>query len=214
THACAGEPVRFCLGAGDSLIQWLLLPGLGKLQREFPRVIFRINGMGTREIVSGLQEMSLDFGILRRDAVPRGLKCKAAGEMKFALYVPGPFLHGKKAPALGWALENLPIATQSGDGRFSKGLHGIAAKLGVRLNIVLECQTFTQALCVLRGGGHAAILPQLAGRDLDPSHFATITSPHFQSQARQIAVAWNPRTIHVREMADRLCRSLLEHYRF
>ncbi|MEI8341333.1 MAG: LysR family transcriptional regulator [Verrucomicrobiota bacterium] len=209
---CANEPVRFCIGAGDSLIQWLLLPMIGKLQREFPRLVLRVQNLRTQVIVSGLQEMSLDFGVLRRDAVLGSLKWKALGQIEYALYIPSKLLPRKTDVSLPWALENLAIATQSSDGQFNQRLHEIAKKLKTRLNVTLECETFPHAMRALQTGDYAAILPRLAARDLDSAEFIEITSPLFPR--RQIVLAWNPRTLRLRDAAEQLCMVLSENLRF
>lgn len=215
SSVCAGEQVRFCIGAGDSLIQWLLLPRLGKLPRKSsPRVIFRVINLRTRAIVSGLQELSIDFGVVRRDGVPPSLKCKTLGQIEYALYIPRDLVPSKPAATLAWALANLPIATQSSDGQFNHRLHEIATKLKARLNVILECETFPHAMRALQTGGYAAILPRLAARDLESASFVEITSPHFQSQRRQIVLAWNPRMLRLRDAAEQLCKTFSEDWRF
>ena len=212
--ACAEEPLRFRIGAGDSLIQWLLLPGIGRLRREFPRLILRVDNLRTREIVSGLQEMSLDFGICRRDAVPRNLKWKPLGQVKYALYAPRELLPRKNVPPLSWVLQNLPVAKQSGDRQVGRVLEEVSEKIGTPLDILLECESFPHAMRALQSGACAAILPQIAGRDLDPARHVEITSPHFRALDRQMVLTWNPRTLQLRESADRLCQSLAGLYRF
>ena len=146
SNDCANEPVRFCIGAGDSLIQWLLIPTIGKLQGEFSRLVLRVQNLRTRAIVSGLQEMSLDFGVLRRDAVIGSLKWKPLGQIDYALYVPVKLLPRKSEATLQWALDNLSIAIQSSNGQFNQRLHEIARKLKTRLNVSLECEMFPHAM--------------------------------------------------------------------
>ena len=206
---CSSEPVQFSIGAGDSLIQWLVLPALSKVKGEMPRVVFRVQNLRTQAVVSGLQEISLDFGVLRRDAVPSALKWKSMGQIEYALYVPNRLLPRGPTEPLAWALEHLSIATQSSDGQFNQHLQEIAARLKTKLNITLECETFPHAMCALQTGDYAAILPRLAGRNLNSSHFTEINLPHLPR--RQIVLAWNPRTLRLRDSAEQLCRSLSEH---
>ena len=211
-NGCAHEPVRYCIGAGDSLIQWLLLPAVGKLKDEFPRMLLRVENLRTQAIVSGLQERSLDFGVLRRDAVPAALKWKTLGQVEYALFVPRALIPGRLSATIQWALGHLPVATQSSDGQFNQQLHELAAILKTRLNVMLECETFPHAFRALQTGSFAAILPRLAGADLDPHRFLEIASPKFPR--RPVVLAWNPRTLRLRDTAERLCSSLSEGLRF
>jgi DNA-binding transcriptional LysR family regulator len=209
---CTGEPIRYCIGAGDSLIQWLLMPAFGKLKDRFPKLVFRVENLRTQAIVSGLQERSLDFGVLRRDAVPAALKWKPLGQVEYALFVPRALIPGRLSATIQWALGHLPVATQSSDGQFNQQLHELAATLETRLNVMLECETFPHAFRALQTGSFAAILPRLAGADLDPHRFLEIASPKFRR--RPVVLAWNPRTLRLRDTAERLCGSLSEGLRF
>src|SRR5437667_4435626 len=59
---CAGQPVELKIGAGESLIQWLLLPRLSGLSAAHPRLAVTLQNMTTDEILKGLVDGALDFG--------------------------------------------------------------------------------------------------------------------------------------------------------
>ena len=70
-----GETVTVTIGAYESVTQWLLLPRLAALHRQFPQVQWSLDGGRTADIVRGLQELTLDLGLVRQNAVkkaPRG----------------------------------------------------------------------------------------------------------------------------------------------
>src|SRR5947209_6552321 len=48
---CAGQPVELTIGAGDSLIQWLLLPRLTGLAAAHPRLAVTFQNLKTDEII-------------------------------------------------------------------------------------------------------------------------------------------------------------------
>jgi hypothetical protein len=182
------------------------------LKDTFPKVVFRVENLRTLAIVSGLQERSLDFGVLRRDAVQAGLKWKPLGQIEYALFVPRTLMPGRSSATIQWALGHLPVATQTSDGQFNQWLHELAATFEARLNVMLECETFPHAFRALQTGRFAAILPRLAAADLDPHRFVELASPKFPR--RPVALAWNPRTLALRDTAERLCSSLSEVLRF
>lgn len=51
--------VRVTVGAGDSLLQWLVLPRLGALQKKLPNTQIVLRNCRTRHIVDGLAELPL-----------------------------------------------------------------------------------------------------------------------------------------------------------
>lgn len=71
---CKEQSVAFTIGAGDSLIQWLVIPRLGKIIDEFPGTHFATTNLRTNEIVQQLTDCRLDFGIIRKNAMAPGLK--------------------------------------------------------------------------------------------------------------------------------------------
>lgn len=71
--ACRVESVAFTIGAGDSLIQWLVIPRIGRVMQSFPGTRFATSNLRTNEIVQQLTDGRIDFGLIRRDAVPRGV---------------------------------------------------------------------------------------------------------------------------------------------
>jgi len=205
SQACADEPVSFAIGAGDSLVQWLLIPRLASLHSRFPGFSFRLANLTTQNIVEGLRELTLDFGIARADGVPAGLGVHTLGAVEYALLVPRALLRPRQRhPDFLSAISEFPIATQAGASQFAAHLREMAAGAGVRLRIALECESFPQALGALRTGHYAAILPRLALAELDARAFIEIPAPELASQRRKIVLAWNPRTLRLREHAQEL----------
>ena len=208
-RACADQPVSFAIGAGDSFVQWLLLPRLAALHARFPGVSFRLANLTTQNIVEGLRELTLDFGIARADGLAGGLGSHALGTVEYALLVPRALLRPRQRhPDFFRAISEFPIATQAGTSQFATHLRDTAQRAGVRLHLALECESFPQALGALRTGHYAAILPRLALTELDVRAFIEIPSPQLASQCRKIALAWNPRTLRLREHAPALAAAL------
>jgi DNA-binding transcriptional LysR family regulator len=208
-RACGDEPVSFAIGAGDSLVQWLLLPRLAALHARFPGVSFRLANLTTQNIVEALRELTLDFGIARADGLPAGLGSHALGTVEYALLIPRTLLRPRQRhPDFVSAISEFPIATQAGTSQFAAHLREIAASAEVRLRLVLECESFPQALGALRTGHYAAILPRLALSELDARAFIEVPAPQLTSQRRKIVLAWNPRTLRLREQAPALAAAL------
>ena len=71
---CRTDTVDYTLAAGDSLLQWLVIPRLGALRAAQPAVRFATVNLRTNEIVQQLTDCRLDFGIIRKNAIAPGLK--------------------------------------------------------------------------------------------------------------------------------------------
>jgi DNA-binding transcriptional LysR family regulator len=204
---CREQSVAFTIGAGDSLIQWLVIPRLGKVVDAFPGTHFSTVNLRTNEIVQQLTECRLDFGIIRRNAMAPGLKSVSLGVVSYVARVPDALAKHKRL-TLRQAFESLPLATQTTDGQFASGLREITQALDVPLAPALSCQSFPQTLAALRTGRFWAIVPELAVRELPAGAAHALSDPLLQRLDREAMLAWNPRVIRVRPNAAKLAARL------
>jgi hypothetical protein len=78
---------------------------------------FSFQNMRTAEVVKGLREHSIDFGVLRKSAVVAPLKFHSIGQIGYALFAPPAWAMEKEdATAL---LRQRPVAIPAG-GEFDK----------------------------------------------------------------------------------------------
>ena len=63
---CARQPVEIVVGAGESLIQWLLLPRTQGLAEAHPRLAVTFQNLKTDEILRSLLDGGVDFGVVNR----------------------------------------------------------------------------------------------------------------------------------------------------
>jgi DNA-binding transcriptional LysR family regulator len=78
----------------------------------------------------------------------------------------------------------------------------------VELQPALACESFPQALAAVRSGRFAAVVPAIATADLQAGTFVEIVSAELQNLRRDLALAWNPRSIRVRPAAGKLAERL------
>lgn len=92
-------PYRFTIGAGDSLHAWVVAPVLANIQQRGLPWLFALENLRNSEIPLKLQNMDVDFGIVRTSALAaEGLESRAICSMDYALYVPAA-LAGKRCRA-------------------------------------------------------------------------------------------------------------------
>jgi DNA-binding transcriptional LysR family regulator len=206
------RPLSFSIGGGDSLVQWLVLPRLAELQKNLPKINLRLQNLRTVEIINRLQELSLDFALVRREALTEPLASVPLGRMEYALFCPKSLLTGDTRAKLPQLLGKLPLAMQSGDGAFMRQFQDWALENSLDILIKLECDSFPQACRAACSGQFATILPTIARDDFPKVKFLELDVPFLNKKPRQICLAWNPRTLRLRseavEVSDVLKRAL------
>jgi DNA-binding transcriptional LysR family regulator len=205
---CRAQRVSFTIGAGDSLVQWLIIPRIGALLAEFPGTHFETSNLRTNEIVQQLTDCRVDFGIIRKNALAPGLKSVSLGVVRYVLLVPETLVPAKKKITLRDALATLPIAMQTTDGQFTTTLRDIALSLEVKLDPALACQSFPQTMAAVRSGRFAAIVPALAVQDLDGLRAQKISGGPLDQLDREAMLAWNPRLVRIRPNAEKIAARL------
>lgn len=205
---CRDQNVAFTLGAGDSLIQWLVIPKLGELTKSFPGTRFATSNLRTNEIVQQVTDCRVDFGIIRKNAVAPGLKSVSLGHVKYTAVVPAALWGRRKKMSLAEFLTEVPLATQTTDGQFTAQLREIAKALGITLVASLACQSFPQTMAAVKSGTFAAIVPELALREATSESLHRVDAEELHSLSREAMLTWNPRLIRVRPNASKIAHRL------
>jgi DNA-binding transcriptional LysR family regulator len=208
-HTCRDLPVDLTIAAGNSVLEWLLLPHCHKLKQALPDVRLRILSERTQDIVDGLLEQSLDFGIFRSDALRPGLKAVKVRSESYSFFVPGRLASGLSEATLREKIGTLPIATSIG-GQFREQLETDAAKARWVLNIELSCSSFTQAARAVASEAYAGVLPDIASAQFSGSEVRRFTLPFLKRYLRPLVPAWHPRTEAVRDVLRRAREGLAD----
>jgi DNA-binding transcriptional LysR family regulator len=205
---CRADSSDYSIAAGDSLLQWLVIPRLGGILHGRPPVRFVTINLRAHEIVRQLGDGKIDIGIVRGNAVGSSLKTAPLGRLGYCAVVPASLINGKQRPSLQQVLADLPIAVQTTDGQFIRRLREIATGLGLALRPALACQSFPQTASAVKSGLFAAILPKLALTDLPAKTYVLPDGGALDRLQREIVLAWNPRITSVRPGATRLLEQL------
>ncbi len=186
--AARAETVR--LGAGDSVLRWLVMPHMGELMAGDPPLRFDVRSMTTdvasREIVTG----SIDLAILRTDSVPSELQTELLTEFQYVLAVPRALLRSREGAEV---FEGRPLrfAELAGDGLFAKTAKATAVTLGLNLHAVLVAQTFSLLVAAVESGTAAAFLPEPAAKSLPEERFALVSAEGMRAMGRSLSLIWS-----------------------
>jgi DNA-binding transcriptional LysR family regulator len=195
----AGElPAAVTLGGGASLLQWMVVPRLARVQRQLPNTQFRLHNLRTADVVRGLTELTVDVGLVRESAVTEPLKSQRLFKQTHSLFVPRGLLRGRKEDDHRQLLESLPLAVQASGGQFDQTVEETVRREKLQCRIALTCSSHTEACHAVLSGGYASILPSFASADLVPERFVEVPLPMLRSYERIVCLAWNPRLLRLR----------------
>lgn len=211
---CRGKLVEVSLGAGDSVIQWLILPRMSAVREAVPNASFDLRNLRTDETVAGVRDMRLDFGIVRAETGMESLKRRRLGRMEYALFVPEPLIpQRKKTEGLRELLDGLPMATLNAAGELTRQFTLVTDKLRIRPSVRLQCSTLPQAFQAVQTGHYAAVLPTLAQPLAEVSGIRVFGGKSFAAMARDLDLVWSLRTERIRPVVARLAEAMAAAWR-
>ena len=196
------ETVTVTIGVYQSIAHWLLLPRLEAMHRKFPRVQWIMPGGTTNELVRGLSEHTLDLGLVRQNAIKKPLRQSAVLRLTYCVFAPKDKVPRNRQQDTKWVLENLPVVLPHGRGEFGMALERGASQEGVKIRVVLTCETAVQARQAITGGEFCGILPAIAAAELPGDRFLKLEASLLKGYARNICLAWNPRLLELRPQLE------------
>ena len=192
-----GMPKTLSIAAGNSVLEWTLLPKLAELRAALPGTTLEFFSARTASTIEKLTDMTIDLGLVRENAVVPPLKAKRLFLADYALFIPRKLARGVTAENLKTRIADIPVASSMG-GSFRRILDASAAKANWPLTITVACSSFTQAARTVHAGACAAVLPQIAAQDFDPAKVLQLPLPFLREKFHHICLAWNPRLAEMR----------------
>jgi DNA-binding transcriptional LysR family regulator len=182
-------PVELSIGAGDSVIRWWIAPR----KEAFGGAHLTVTMMSGPEVVDGLVDAKLDFGVVRKTDLRKGLESSELGTIDYALYVAKELLPKGRAISVKEMLQTLPIGVLTGEPSFSRQLEAALEREKVRLDPAWVCETFPQLRDAVAGGWCAAVLPTLAREELPAAKFGEYRDPILGKHEGRMNLVWMPR---------------------
>lgn len=195
-------PIELVIGAGNSMIEWWLMPRLGALRTALPRTKITLINVRTADAIQRLRDMTIDLGIVRCDAVTNPLLKRPLLKLPYSLFLPEKLASGVTIQNIAKKLSGISIATSIG-GQFREQLDAAALKAGVNLNLDIICSSFTQAARVVSNGTAAAILPDIAAADFPGGSVKAIPLSFLRSYERRLCLAWHKRRVDSNTSIDK-----------
>jgi DNA-binding transcriptional LysR family regulator len=195
---CANRPVELSIGAGESLIQWMLLPRFPRLMAEHPQLTVSFHNLRTDDILKQVADGTLDFGVVTRTNSDRQLESAPVGQLEYALFVPGEFMRNNSQKATVDLIGRVPLALLQGTDTVRHALEKLTLQRGLKLDIRLRLSSYPQLAAAVQSLKVAAVMPTLAAASLPPDRIRMIRLPFLDSLSRRVALVWNRKASEVR----------------
>jgi len=206
---CAGQPVDLVVGAGESVIQWLLLPRLPGLAQAHPRLTVTFQNLKTEDILRQVLDGGIDFGVVSRYAPHRALMGTPLGKLDFCLFAPSNLLPANpKVKIKSEILGELPLAMLDGSARIRQAIEQEAQRVGVKLNVRLRFSSYPQLAQAVQNLHVAAVMPKLASASFNGTEIRAVHLPFLTELSRQVSLVWNSKAAEVRPPIAQYARLL------
>lgn len=197
-RSLANQPLEYKFAAGNSVIEWLLIPALSKIEEQITGMHAQLLDTRSRDIIQGLVDHRFDFGIVRESAVVAPLKFAPIGKITYALYEPAAWSSLSQKP------EKLAVTEGS---EFLKELSRAIESRKKPLVVTHLCSNFNQAAQLVRVGIAAAILPTMAEGFLGTTA-NRVELPWLKKYRRDLGIAWHERLLETRPKSRMLLEAL------
>jgi DNA-binding transcriptional LysR family regulator len=197
------RPMRIRFGAGESLIQWVLIPLMPALHEAFPNAAVQFENLRSAEILEKLESRDLDMGLVSRKPASSAVKAVKIGVQSFCLYVPHGLLSGDGPAKPESLLETLPVAIMARSSTTGERIHREIDRHGMHIRPALECSTYPGLERAMETGRFAVILPDTAD-NATKDIAKKIDLPFLKPLTAGIYLVWPSRLPAQRGRADQI----------
>jgi DNA-binding transcriptional LysR family regulator len=201
--------MELVIGAGESLIQWLLLPRLPGLAQGHPRLAVTFQNLKTEEIQRQVLDGAIDFGVVSRYEPHRAMGAASLGKLEFCLFAPADLLPANpKIKINSEILGELPLAMLDGGASIRQSIQKEAQRLGIKLHVRLRFSSYPQLAQTVQNLKMAAVMLKLAVSSFHGSNVRSIGLPFLNDLSRQVSLVWNRKAAEVRPAIAKYARLL------
>jgi DNA-binding transcriptional LysR family regulator len=189
-ESMAGRSINVRIGSQGSILNWLVMPRL-MAQQTIGNVTLELEQMRSLDVVRAVADGRLDFGIVREDALPKGLKRWKLGQVGYAVFASNALW--KNAASAEELIAKAPAIELLPGGQFSTRWQAWLEKQKLHPKVIARVSSFTDAAKAVQAGHAAAILPDLAAVDFDNKKFQSRPIPALHH--RTLVLIANDRSI-------------------
>ena len=191
-NRCAKENVNVTIGAGESILQSLILPYLGQFRAEKKGVTLVLQNLQTEEAIQKLIDGRIDLGLVPEDRVHLPIKSTTIGLIEYQLIVPTEAKFPIRIKHFWENLSKQPIALLSGS-KVAKAFEIAAEENDVKLDVCFKASSYSQLLEAVAQIKCSALLPTYVSTANLDAVVEKVPIKSLHSFSRSLAIAWNPR---------------------
>lgn len=206
------RPRAISVGAGDSVLRWVILPLLDRLREEDPHLQLNLQNLRTSKIREGLENGSLDIGIMRKEGLTRKLISEPVMVMDFGLFFPrGEDFVGEVS--LKAIFQGRFFASLIGEGPYTEAFETLALKHGVDPFISVRTESLLMLREAMRASRLAGFLPLNARKELESEGFRSLKKVDLSEFRREYVLAHNPASAKIRPLISRAAKMIADRFK-
>lgn len=190
-ESMSGRPIVIRIGASASFLEWMVFPRLAECRELLGQAILELEPCRSADVAGGVSDGRLDFGIVREDAAPVGLKRHRLGRIGYSLF--GPKSAWKAGKGIDEVFLRHPFGELMGGGQFHRGYQDFLQSKKWAPKVVTRVGSFLQLARLVRSQGIAAVLPDIAAGEFEASRFAWEPLPW--NHSRPMVLVANSRSL-------------------
>ncbi|MCE9519751.1 MAG: LysR family transcriptional regulator [Verrucomicrobia bacterium] len=200
-HEQAKTKKAFTIGAGASILDWLVLPVIGAIRDELGQATVSLETFRSHTLVEAVKNGRVDFAIVRKNALPENAKSKPLIDLTFHLCLSRHLLkRGTPASAADdpkvW--QTLPFTAGKDGGQLDVTLRQAMLEAGVDFHPVVECNSMLQARQLIESGECAGVLPSVGIHGLEAKGIVVREFAPLKNYGRHLVLHWNERQMRRR----------------
>lgn len=210
--SCRSQPVELTVGAGESLIQWWLLPRMPTSATLGKNLMLVFENLRNEDILSGIKSGDLDFGVISRMVGDPKLESTPLGRLEFRLFVPERF-YRPTARTDRAILAGLPMAELIGANAISNALTNEAKAKTSEHNVRFRFSSYPQLARAISSGEVAGIMPLMAATGMPKTGIRMVELRLLKDLARDVHLIWSRAMAEVRPSIPRVATLLTSAWR-
>jgi DNA-binding transcriptional LysR family regulator len=198
SSAASDRRIEITVGAGESVIQWLLIPRLKALFGA-QEICLTFRNLPSRGIVDQLISQRLDLGVVRKSALRGSLSSRGLVTLGMKASVSGRQLSSMaKKKSLSWKeVTAHPWVILEGDGDFRTAVLEQAEAQGLRPDVAAQCTSYGQVVDAMRAAPLIGFLPDYLFPAV-PDDIVPLAFDAVAALKREMVIAWHPSVLKTR----------------
>ena len=214
-----GQRRTFSIGAGASILEWLIIPCVGGVRSVLGDAALRLSSQRSSELVASIRDGQLDFAIVREDAISEELLLKSSLSLRmrlaFTLCASRKLLGSKPKSSLAdpsvW--RSLPFAANGGGGQLDATFRAAMTNALGEFHPVVECDSMLQVRELIVQGVCVGLLPSFGTHGLSEKDVVTCEFAPMKDYGRSLVLHWNNRQMRRRGIGESVIKQIAKALR-